>query len=73
MCGREAESEELELMRRDLVAVPDGPKDSSPKNDQRFGVLVGLGSAGPVVAGSPTPISAGMEFRRLGDVFVCSG
>ena len=65
---REAESEELELMGRDLVDVLEGPK-----NDQRFGVLVGLGSAGPAVADSPTPISAGIEFRRLGDVFVCSG
>lgn len=65
---REAESEELELIGRDLVDVLEGPK-----NDQRFGVLVGLGSAGPTVAGSPTPISAGIEFRRLGDVFICSG
>lgn len=71
--AREAESEELELMGRDFVDMFEGPNVSSPKNDHRFGALVGLGNAGPAANGSPTLMSAGIEFRRLGDVFACSG
>lgn len=70
---RETESEELELIGRVLDDMLEGPKVSSPKKDHRFEALAGLGNAESAIEGSVAPISAGMEFRRLGDVFVCSG
>lgn len=70
VCMREAESEELELIGRDRVDVFEGPNDSRPKNDQRFDALVGLGGEGLTAVDSATPTSAGIEFRRRGEVFV---
>ena len=64
------ELDELELEGRDLTGEPDAVKDSRPKNDQRLKVLDGLGVVGVTAAASATSKSAGIEFRRFGDVLV---
>lgn len=62
-------SDALELIGRLFEVWPD-EKDSKPKNDHLFD-FVGLGIEGPTDDASATPINAGIEFLRRGDVFDC--
>jgi hypothetical protein len=64
----EVDSSELALCGRVLVGEFDA-NASKPKNDQRLDVFVGLG-VGDVTGADTLAISmsAGIEFRRLGDV-----
>lgn len=67
LLGFDADSEELELTGLLRNGDAAAAKGSRPKNDQRFGVFVGLGMGGPTLAASATLMSAGMEFRLLGE------